>query len=300
MAGQWVVQHEQRLRSDLRFQNLVVLLAFAIPLALAYGTFQRNKVWDNTESLWYDVTIKSPENGRGLMNYGLALMRKEDAKGALDYYNKALVHSPYYPYLHINMALCKTQLQHPLPEIEDHYKKALQYGPSYYGGFHYYGIWLWQQGRYIEAIDNLKLAISKAPAVLFSRSMLMQLYASQQMWPELHTLASETLASFPDNEEALKYLSQTEQKGIKKDEAYYINLGLNYYNAGQYDTAIESWEEALALNPGSALIHNNIGSAYNAMKEYKKAIPWLEKALAIDPGFNLAANNLKLAKENSN
>src|SRR6266550_6507658 len=41
-----------------------------------YATFQRNKVWNTEETLWRDVTIKSPRNPRGLMNYGNTLMTK--------------------------------------------------------------------------------------------------------------------------------------------------------------------------------------------------------------------------------
>jgi hypothetical protein len=44
--------------------------------AEAFATFQRNKVWRTEETLWRDVTIKSPRNPRGLMNYGTTLMAK--------------------------------------------------------------------------------------------------------------------------------------------------------------------------------------------------------------------------------
>src|SRR5262249_5683998 len=40
-------------------------------LLLAAGTRRRNAVWRSEESLWRDVTLKSPGNGRGWMNYGL-------------------------------------------------------------------------------------------------------------------------------------------------------------------------------------------------------------------------------------
>ena len=48
--------------------------AVAVILAMAYGTWQRNIVWRTEESLWLDVTVKSPDNGRGLMNYGVIQM----------------------------------------------------------------------------------------------------------------------------------------------------------------------------------------------------------------------------------
>ncbi|MEO8679166.1 MAG: hypothetical protein ABI665_08975, partial [Vicinamibacterales bacterium] len=44
----------------------------------AFGVRARNQVWRTDESLWLDVTRKSPTNGRGLMNYGVARMEKGD------------------------------------------------------------------------------------------------------------------------------------------------------------------------------------------------------------------------------
>ena len=35
----------------------------------AYGTHQRNQIWSSSESLWLDVTRKSPNNGRGQVQY---------------------------------------------------------------------------------------------------------------------------------------------------------------------------------------------------------------------------------------
>ena len=54
--------------------------AVALLLAHIYGTRQRNIVWQTEESLWLDVTNKSPQNGRGLMAYGVIQM----AKGRFD------------------------------------------------------------------------------------------------------------------------------------------------------------------------------------------------------------------------
>ena len=55
--------------------------------ALAYGAHARNVVWRSEESLWLDVTEKSPHNGRGLMNYGLTQMTKGNIGGAYDYFS---------------------------------------------------------------------------------------------------------------------------------------------------------------------------------------------------------------------
>ena len=69
--------------------------ALLLPLGIvlvgghAVGTYQRNQVWQDEESLLRDVTVKSPRNGRGLMNYGLALMERGEYDGALEYFTRA-------------------------------------------------------------------------------------------------------------------------------------------------------------------------------------------------------------------
>ena len=61
-------------RSGFRHAAAVLLSALLLT-ASAYGTYQRNEVWKTEETLWRDVTEKSPGNGRGLMNYGLRSWR---------------------------------------------------------------------------------------------------------------------------------------------------------------------------------------------------------------------------------
>ena len=75
--GLLYIKFNNAIRKEWVFTAIALLLA-----AYAYGTWQRNIVWYNEESLWYDVTQKSPNNGRGLMNYALALYQKEDYYGS--------------------------------------------------------------------------------------------------------------------------------------------------------------------------------------------------------------------------
>ena len=56
------------------------------------------RVWRTEESLWLDATIKSPDNGRGLMNYGVIQMSKGNYRVADEYFERALaVHSAATP-----------------------------------------------------------------------------------------------------------------------------------------------------------------------------------------------------------
>ena len=55
----------------------------------AVGTYERNKVWRSEETLWRDVTEKSPANGRGLMNYGLTQMAQGKYAEAKQLFDRA-------------------------------------------------------------------------------------------------------------------------------------------------------------------------------------------------------------------
>src|SRR5437763_8219129 len=97
--------------------------------ANGYATFQRNKVWKTEETLWHDVAIKSPGNGRGLMNYGNALMARGDYAGALDYFRRAEPLTPHYSVLMINIAIAEDATKQRA-RAEQHFKEALRLAPS--------------------------------------------------------------------------------------------------------------------------------------------------------------------------
>ncbi len=66
------------------------------------------------------------------------------------------------------------------------------------------------------------------------------------------------------------------------------NLGMAWQSKGEYDKAIEYYEQALASDlktlgedhPSVAIRRNNLGSAWDAKGEYDKAIEYYELALA--------------------
>ncbi|MGD0711491.1 MAG: tetratricopeptide repeat protein, partial [Bacteroidales bacterium] len=93
----------------------------------AYGTHQRNKVWSSYESLWYDVTQKSPNNGRGMMNYALSQMRIGNYIEAKKYFEKARVLSPNYSLVYINLGVLHSALNDPTG-AEQYFKKAIDIG----------------------------------------------------------------------------------------------------------------------------------------------------------------------------
>jgi tetratricopeptide (TPR) repeat protein len=136
-----------------------------------YAKFNRNKVWKTDETLWRDVVLKSPRNGRGLMAYGIQLMNKGDYAGALDYFHRAQQLTPQYYFLLINLAVAENATSQSAA-AEQHFKEALQMAPSYPDSYIYYARYLIQHSRPDDARPLLRKAMELSPADVTARELL--------------------------------------------------------------------------------------------------------------------------------
>jgi tetratricopeptide (TPR) repeat protein len=68
--------------------------------------------------------------------------------------------------------------------------------------------------------------------------------------------------------------------------------GVAQSRAGQYDTSIESFNKALAINPNCQDCLYNIGFAYAQKKDYAKAEESYKKAILVKPDYAEAYNGL--------
>ncbi|ACO33149.1 MULTISPECIES: tetratricopeptide repeat protein [Acidobacterium] len=270
--------------------------ASALLLLCAYGwaAHIRNRVWHSEASLWYDDALKSPHNGRGLMNYGLVLMSEGKDEAALHYFDKAKRYTPDYPTLEINLGIVNGLLaDQGRPQLETvaerYFLRAIALAPGDDLPHAYYGRWLLDHGRVADAVRQLQLAVTLNPAAMMQRDLLIEaeertgdlVAARQQAQQALRLLPTDTIAK-----DALQ--------PQRKDASYWINQSLNEYQQQQFLLAIASARRALALAPHSALAYNNIGASYGALKEWKPAIESEKAALRYDPQLAIARNNLAL------
>lgn len=268
----------------------------------AYGTYQRNKVWHSEESLWKDVTIKSPKNARGLMNYGYTKMAKAEYGIAEKYFKKALQLQPQYSTLHINLGVLYNALNR-VNDAESHFKKALEFGANNHNSWFYYGRFLSQKSRQKEAIEKLTNSMNLSPYHMETRLLLMENYLDLEEWDSLNKLAYHTLQIEKDHKKAQLFLLASIQKISKLDmeerevtnnpsAEKYLNLSLKHYQIKQYQKCIELAQKALELNPDFFEAYNNICTAYNLLGNYDLAIDACNKALKLNPDYGLAKNNL--------
>jgi Flp pilus assembly protein TadD len=68
-----------------------------------------------------------------------------------------------------------------------------------------------------------------------------------------------------------------------KTDNHYNKLGVNYFNNGQYDYAINAFIKAIQLNPSNAEVHFNLGRAYNRKGMDDKARAEFSISSRIDP-----------------
>lgn len=262
----------------------VVLLAL-----YAYGTFARNRVWRTEESLWLDDVQKSPNNGRGLMNYGLTLMARGAYAEALDYFQRALPFTPNYPTLEINLGIANGGLKRSY-DAELHFLRAISLAPADDSTHYFYGRWLFHSGRVVDALHQLEIAVRLNPSKLAARDLLASAYSMAGDTRDAQATVAETLRLAPDDIEAKAALAQP----VNQNADYWINASLYQYQGGHFDVCIEDAKQALRIKPDNELAYNNIGAAYAALKQWDKAIENERQALRIKPDFQLAKNNLAL------
>ena len=287
--------------------------AAAMALALAaeaVGTHERNIVWHSDENLWRDVVEKSPQNGRGLMNYGLVLMARANYTEALSYFERALAFTPNYPTLEINLGVCNGAL-HRDAEAQSYFQRAMALAPDSSESYFYYARWLHERGRGAQSAGLLQTALVKNPVDLNVRHLLLTEYAEQTNEAAVQGLARETLQLAPGDEIATRYLAwrapvapapavQAAQgtpaaRNAALTPEQLLSQSLDYYRSHQYFESILSAMKALKLRPDYAEAYNNIAAAYNAMGRWQEGIRNAREALRLNPNLTLARNNLQWA-----
>jgi len=75
----------------------------------------------------------------------------------------------------------------------------------------------------------------------------------------------------------------------------YVNLGNVYYKVGRYAEAADSYREAIRIKPITPFLYNKLGTIFIILGEYKQAINAFDNAAKIDPKNAEAYFNLGIA-----
>ncbi|WP_295654740.1 tetratricopeptide repeat protein [uncultured Mucilaginibacter sp.] len=311
--GLWLIKMEEQITANANYRALFATCVFLVLGLNAFGVHQRNKIWHDEESLWYDVTIKSPLNGRGLMNYGLTQMGKGNYAVADTYFERAVPFLPSYSTLFINIGILKGATGKP-QEAEQNFLKAKALSPNTYDSYVFYARWLNQVGRVNDAEAMAEVAVQLNPYSIMALDILMHCNNALAQYDKLVKTATQYLALVPNDPTAQKFLEagKTHATVIETvlaapqaiqpttTAAGYLDQSLAYYNQGDYEKCIDACKKAIKLKPDYADAYSNMGAAYNQLKQWQNGIDACEQALKINPNHKLAKGNLDWAKSNIN
>lgn len=305
-AGLLIKRWEPSLARGRLWRTAVVSVAAAVLLLNAWGTHRRNEVWRTEESLWRDVTVKSPANGRGLMNYGLTLMGKGQLDEALRWFERARPLVPNYSYLYVNLGVALAA-KGDTAAAEQNFLTGIRLSSNTAEPHFFYARFLKDRGRLAEALSQVQEALEISPAHPDPRHLLLELLAASGNRRALLDAARETLRIWPDDETARACLKAPDAAGEKPGAPHpttrwvgtpdqLLSQSLQLYQSGRFEDCIAACRAALIVKPDYAEAYNNICAAYNSLHRWDLAIGACEQALYVRPDFELARNNLRWAQ----
>ncbi len=100
----WLWQRATALKVPVAGRGALCLAGFGIVAALGSASFERCKVWHDSETLWRDVIAKYPDLPVAHYNLGLALRAAGETDGALASYREAIRLDPRDAQAHNNIA----------------------------------------------------------------------------------------------------------------------------------------------------------------------------------------------------
>ena len=267
---------------------------------LALGTMQRNVVWRTDESLWRDVTEKSPKNPRGLLNYAANLAQKSDFVRAREYLERAQSLAPNYALVDVNLGVVLGHLDQP-EAAEEHFRRAAGMLASDPTGHYFYGVWLNEVGRQLEAINQFRFALNANPDYLDAIYRLMETYAKRESWVTVQRLADYVLTRFPADDFASTYrlMAAREDPELALPDAFstperLVSLSAAYYENGQYRRCIDAARDALKRQPRLPDAFNNMAAAFRSLGDCTQAGEAARQALNFRPDYPAARKNLEL------
>lgn len=159
---------------------------------------------------------------------------------------------------------------------------------------------LYSEGRFDEAIDLLRQALSIYPASADLHASLGYARLAREEYAWARSCFEQALALDAESEDALAGLGETLLKfgervaalrlfdllltlGYREDHDLMLQLGRALFREGMFDHAREYFRITLEVHPNSAEAEASLGYALHRLGHEARAVEHLEKALELDP-----------------
>lgn len=210
----------------LNWRKSVYLIFLLLVIAMGRVTFERNKVWKNEFTFWYETAKASPESPRAHLNLATAYYTinfldnaEEETKAALKIYPAYYEAIELLGHIYLKKGL--------LDEAIKMFKAAIQIYPDRASAYNGLGVAYARKGQYREAINAALIALKNNPYFEEARYNLAFSYSQSGRIAQAIDVYEEYLLVQPYSAKA------------------HVELGQLYYRKGDYKKAKEHWQEAL-------------------------------------------------------
>ncbi len=236
---------------------LIGILA-VVTLVFSYLTFDRNRDWYDSYSLYEADLPKAPTSSRLHGYMGTEFMKR--GKDATDetvkneYYDKAI-------------------------EV---YKKAVEIHPGYTEAIGQLGLGYFRKNDRATAAQYYERAIQdpQCKGSIYSNYGTMHFMEYQRLYSE---------GRVNEARERLNVAKELFEKGVKRQANYsdgWMNLGSTYGSLGNHAKAIECFKTALTYDPvNKAQLNYFIGTAYKNLGQSQKSREFIQKAARLDSEY---------------
>jgi ribosomal protein S12 methylthiotransferase accessory factor len=169
-------------------------------------------------------------------------------------------------------------------EASNYVKRLIEFFGRRYDLVFFCGYAEAQRGDYARALDFYEQALAEAPSPSLERASIVINMAS--CWKNLGEYSR-----------ALKHLDSIEQEADSLKEFHHLR-GVCWYYTGLYEKAIECFERAVEIDPGSAIDYANIASSLRRLGHEKEAISLYQMALEMDPSLEFARKAIEELTKN--
>ena len=257
------------------YKNILIAGMVCYGAFLAYGTYERNKVWNNSGSLWSNVIKQYKRVPIAYNNLGSFYQKQQKLDTALMYFNEAINLKSSFPEARTNRSDIFRVKGDYVRAIAD-CDSAIATDKNYTEAYMNRGIAYCFVGKYDAALSDFTFVVSKKAGEA-------SLYCNRG---NLYDMKGKIDSAFSDYSEA-----------IKLDPEYadaYFSRGRTYVKMQKYKEAIDDLNKAIELNTTSNNVYIYRSQAYMAMGNYSAAMQDITTAQKLGVQVNEEyTNNLK-------
>ena len=265
---QYVIQQRSGTFAGLKKGMLAILGVYVV--TMAYLTFERTKVWKNSETLWSDVMEAYPDDWFAYVGRGNYYLDNNDLQSAFNDYNKAisLKATVYDPFV-ARGNLYRRNRQHE-KALQD-YNQAIALAPNEPASYSDRGSLYFDMGK-----DELALADFNKALELKSDI------------PQVHNNIGSVHARNGNYEEGLKYFNRSLELNPLFADAY-INRAILYTLTNRYDLGQKDYAQYFKLIKNRATADSYYWNGMNdqGLKQHRSAIQNFSKAIQLNTSVGL-------------